>query len=200
MRVVGLTGGIATGKSTVGKFIRGLKSPVIDADVIARQVVEPGTPTLQSIIEAFAPEKVVDENGYLDRRAMRRRIAQDPGARARLEALTHPEIFTQIEAALARHAQAGAAWAVVEAALMIETGSYRRYHEVIVVSCSPAQQLQRLMLRDRMTEDEARRLIATQLPLAEKEKAASRVIHNTQGVEQLRAATTATWNAITQTP
>lgn len=198
MRVVGLTGGIATGKSAVAEFIRALDVPVIDADVVARKVVEPGSPTLLAIIEAFAPDTVLDESGGLDRRAMRSRIARDPHARARLESLTHPEIRRQIEATLGTWAQRGSPWAVVEAALMIETGSYHRYAEVIVVSCSATLQLQRLIDRDRMPEDEARRLIETQLPLSEKEQVATHIIHNNQGLEELQAATSDTWSAITQ--
>ncbi len=196
MRVVGLTGGIATGKSTVAEFIRGLGVPVIDADVVARDVVAPGSPTLQSIIAAFAPDSVVDEHGALDRRAMRLRIAQDPDARARLEALTHPEIRRQIEASLQIFAKRGEACTVVEAALMIETGSYQNYPDLIVVSCSPETQLQRLIERDHMNENEAKRLIATQLPLVEKERLATCVIENDQGLDELKAATLEAWRSL----
>lgn len=188
MKVVGLTGGIATGKSTVGRLLAGWGVPVIDADQVAREVVEPGQPALAGIVEAFGPE-VLGPDGHLDRAAMRRRISADPEARRRLEALTHPAIRAAIAHRLAALAAEGRPLAVVEAALMVETGSYRLYPELVVVSCDPATQLARLRARDGATEAEARAMVATQLPLADKEAVATHVIRNDGDRAALEART-----------
>lgn len=186
MKVVGLTGGIATGKSTVGRRLAELGLPVIDADQVAREVVEPGQPALDALVAAMG-EDILDTEGRLDRAAMRARIASDPDAKKQLEAVTHPAILSTILTRLQARAAAGDEVAVVEAALMVETGSYRNYPVLLVVTCDPADQLARLMARDGMDEDGARRLIATQLPLADKEAVATHVIRNDGTREELLA-------------
>jgi dephospho-CoA kinase len=196
MQVVGLTGGIATGKSLVGAHIRALGAPVIDADVVSREVVTPGSPTLEAILESFAPDVVTHVNGELDRAAMRRRIAEDVSARRRLEAITHPAIRQAIEQALGAYAAEGHVVAVVEAALMVETGSYKNYPNLIVVSCSAELQLERLMSREGMSEEAAREWIETQLPLVDKERVATHLIHNNGDKRDLQEATEATWTRI----
>lgn len=199
MRVVGLTGGIGTGKSTVAGLLRGMGVPVIDADQVARDVVEPGTSGLARIVEAFGPG-VLGPDGRLDRAAMRRRIATDADARRQLEAITHPAIRQAIGERLAALAAEGHPAAVVEAALMVETGSWRLYDALVVVTCSPEEQLRRVMARDGMTEADARALVATQMPLADKEKAATHVIRNDGGLEELEARTRTSWAVVTRGP
>lgn len=194
MRVVGLTGGIATGKSTVGRWFREWGAEVIDADQVAREVVAPGTPGFAAVVEAFGPG-VVGPDGGLDRPALRTKLT-DPVAKRTLEAITHPAILAAIAARLQALSAAGARLAVVEAPLMVETGSYRAYPEVIVVTTTPELQLQRLVARDGMTEDAARRLVATQMPLAEKEKAATRLLRNDGGPEALRESARAVFDAL----
>ena len=135
MTVVGLTGGIGTGKSTVAQLLRELGAAVLDADQVARQVVAPGSVGLGRIVDAFGPE-VLGGDGALDRAAMRRRITRDGNARATLESITHPLIGEHILAWLAARQSDGTEVAVVEAALMVETGSYRRYPHVWVVTAS----------------------------------------------------------------
>lgn len=187
MQVIGLTGGIASGKSTVARMLReehGLA--VVDADVAARTVVEPGSDGLDAIVEAFGAE-VLDESGALDRAPMRRRIAADPRARARLESITHPRIRAEVARRLGRLAEEGRPVAVVEAALLVETGNYLQYGALWVVSCSPELQIERLMERDGMTEPEARRMLGAQLPLADKEAVADVVIRNEGSLEDLAA-------------
>ena len=186
MKVVGLTGGIATGKSTVAALLRARGVPVIDADIVAREVVAPGTEGLAEIVAKFGPG-VLSASGELDRAAMRARISADPQARRDLEAITHPRIAMTILERLQRLAAEGNAAAVVEAALMVETGSYQRYDALIVVTCSPETQLARLVGRDGMTEAAAKALIATQLPLAEKERVATVVIRNEGDRKSLEA-------------
>jgi len=186
VKVVGLTGGIATGKSTVGRRLAELGLPVIDADQVAREVVEPGQPALDALVAAMG-EGILDADGRLDRAAMRARIASDPDAKKQLEAVTHPAILSTILTWLQARAAAGAEVAVVEAALMVETGSYRNYPVLLIVTCDPADQLARLMARDGMGEVDARRLIGTQLPLADKEAVATHVIRNDGTREELLA-------------
>jgi dephospho-CoA kinase len=196
MTVVGLTGGIATGKSTVARRLVALGIPVIDADQVARQIVEPGQPALEALVRRFG-EGILDASGALDRSAMRQRILNDAEARQSLNAITHPAIFEAVARQLQALAAAGARRAVVEAALMVETGSYRQYPELIVVTCAPQTQLRRVMARDGMSEGDARALMATQLPLADKEAVATHLIRNDGDEATLVAqvdAVVAHWN------
>jgi len=186
VKVVGLTGGIATGKSTVGRMMAARGVPVVDADQVARQVVEPGQPALAALVEAMGAD-ILDDAGRLNRSAMRARISRDPQAKRMLESITHPAILAQVASEVARHAAGGADVVVVEAALMVETGSYRGYAALVVVTCSAELQLQRVMQRDGMSEADARALIATQLPLADKEAVATHLVRNEGSLEALEA-------------
>ena len=197
MKTIGLTGGIATGKSTVAKILRDeLGVPVIDADQVAREVVAPGQPALAEISARFGPKTLTPE-GALDRRALGAIVMGDPDARRALEAITHPRIRAAIQAALAALAEAGAPAAAVEAALLVETGAYRLYDALLVVSCAPEVQLLRLMSREGMSEAEARRWVQSQLPLAEKERFGTVVIHIVGVGEALRAKVREAWRALT---
>ena len=186
MRVVGLTGGIATGKSTVGELLRARGVPVVDADQAARVVVAPGQPALQAIVAHFGAD-VLGADGTLDRAAMRARISADAGARKALEGITHPAILQHIAGQVQALAAEGHELVVVEAALMVETGSYRGYSALVVVTTDPDEQLRRVMARDDMTTEGARALIATQLPLADKEAVATHLIRNEGTREALEA-------------
>ena len=165
MKTVGLTGGIASGKSTVARLLRERGVPVLDLDVVAREVVEPGRPALVEI-QARWPSVVVD--GVLDRKALGALIVDDVAARRALEAITHPRIWERMEAWLADQAAQGAPAAVVEAALMIETGSWRRYDAVLVVACSPPVQRARLAAREGYDPAAVERWLAAQMPLEQK--------------------------------
>ena len=197
MIVVGLTGGIGTGKSTVGRILADDGVAVVDADRIARSVVAPGTEGLAQIVEAFGPD-VLKSDGSLDRAAMRQRIATDPAAKAKLESITHPAIRQGIGDRVAELADQGATHAVVEAALLVETGSYRFYPELIVVTCHPAVQLARVVARDGVTTEAAKALIAAQAPMADKEAVATEVIHNNGTLQDLEVKTRAVWDAISR--
>jgi dephospho-CoA kinase len=199
MFVVGLTGGIASGKSSVAGILRAKGVPVLDADEVAREVVAPGTDGLRQLVATFG-EEVLDEAGALDRGAMRRRIAADPVARRQLEAITHPAIRLTIAERLATLAAEGHPVAVVEAALMVETGSYRLYPALIVVGCDPQLQVERVMARDGVDEAEARAMLATQLPLADKEAVATHVIRNDGSLDALRARVDEVWAELTAVP
>lgn len=187
-RVIGLTGGVATGKSTVAALLRARGVPVIDADQVSREVTAPGSPGLAEVVAAFGAG-VLTEAGALDRKALGAIVFADPVARARLEAITHPRIGAAISAWI--EAQRGPC--VVEAALMVETGSWRRYDDLLVVSCPPGLQRSRLMAREAIGPEEADRRLAAQLPLAQKEALASVLVWNDGDAGQLAAAVDAAW-------
>ena len=190
IRTVGLTGGIACGKSTVAAMLRARGVPVLDLDQVARDVVAPGQPALDEIAARW-PE-VVGPDG-LDRKALGRVVAGDTEARRALEAITHPRIWARMEDWLA--AQSGVV--VVEAALMVETGSWRRYDALLVVSARPEVQLTRLVGREGLPRAEAERWLATQMPMVEKERVATAVIHNDDGPEALSAEVERVWRVAT---
>ena len=190
MKTLGLTGGIASGKSTVASlFVQG-GIPVVDADQVARDVVAPGSDGLAEVVACFGAQ-VLHPDGALDRKELGAVVMEDAEARQALEAITHPRIFHGITDALDRLEREGHAVAAVEAALMIETGSYRMYDTVVVVAASSDIQRARLMAREHMDEATADKWLAAQLPLEEKIKHADVVLWNNGSLEELEAATAA---------
>lgn len=164
---VGLTGGIATGKTQVARLLRAAGVPVLDADVVAREVVAPGQPALEQVVRRFG-DRVLAADGQLDRPALGRIVMADNQARSDLEAILHPAIGLAVERWSQARRDEGAPVAVVDAALMVETGSFRRYDVILVVRCAPEQQLARLMARQGIGVDEARRWLGAQLDPDEK--------------------------------
>lgn len=177
MRLVGLTGGIATGKSTFAAALRALGVPVVDADRLARAVVAPGTPGLAAVVGAFGPE-VLGPGGELDRKALGARVFADAEARRRLEAITHPAIREAMQAETARLAAAGHDLAFYDAALLFEVGLDRAMALVVVVDAPPEAQIARLAARDGLTRAQAEARLAAQLPVAEKAARADVVVEN----------------------
>lgn len=175
MRVYGLTGGIATGKSTVEDSLRGLGIPTLDADQFSRQVMEPGQLCHRDIVEEFG-EEILDRERRIDRQALGHIVYRDAERRKRLEELTHPRIWSAIWKEVSRHEREGASIVIVSAALMVETHYHERFDGVIVVSCGPEEQLLRVMDRDRLTREQATRIIETQMPLNDKIAVADWVI------------------------
>ena len=181
---IGLTGGIASGKSTVAQRFLELGVPVIDADEAARAVVEPGTPGLAEVLTRFG-SGVVAENGALDRRALRDLIFKDPGSRRDLEAILHPLIRTDME----RSADlAVGPYVVMAIPLLVENGSSARVDRILVVDLDEAVQLQRVMARDGGTEEQARAILASQASRSARLAAADDVLLNTGTVADLRQA------------
>jgi dephospho-CoA kinase len=175
--LVGLTGGLATGKSTVSDVLRRLGCVVLDADVLAREVVEPGEPALAAIAAEFGPE-VLRADGTLDRKRLGAIVFADPARRRRVEAITHPAIRDRFLARLAElEAQDFAGIVVWDAPVMIESGGYQAMDRLVVVVTDPATQRARALARDGDAAD-ADRKIASQMPLAEKAKLADYVIDN----------------------
>jgi dephospho-CoA kinase len=186
MRVIGLTGGIASGKSTVARFFAELGVPVVDADQLARQVVEPGSDALAEIARTFGEDVLLD-SGELDRKALGAIVFADPEARKKLNAITHPRIAAAGQEALRRHAEAGCDLAIYEAALIVENGLHRAMQGLIVVSLPESEQLERLQARDGIDAEAARERLAAQASLAEKLEAADYVIDNSGALEDTRA-------------
>jgi len=175
--VVGLTGGIACGKSTVAAMFRRLGVPIVDADQVARDVVAPGTPGLAAVVEAFGPG-VLAPDGSLDRKRLGEVVFGDPAARARLNAITHPRIAAESARRMGELRDDPSLYTIYEAALLVENGLARAFEALVVVSVEPATQLRRLTERDGVDEETARARIEAQLPLSEKEAAADYVIRN----------------------
>jgi dephospho-CoA kinase len=176
--LVGLTGGIATGKSTVSEMLRRRGCVVIDADVLAREVVAPGEPALAAIADEFGAD-VIAADGTLDRKKLGAIVFRDAERRKRLEAITHPAIRERFARRIADLTGRGFAGLVVfDAPVMIESGNYKHMDRLVVVATDPGTQLARLMARDGIARDEAERKIASQMPVAEKAALADHVIDN----------------------
>ncbi|HUM09578.1 MAG TPA: dephospho-CoA kinase [Myxococcaceae bacterium] len=194
MRVVGLTGGIASGKSTVSAMFRSLGAPVIDADQVARDVVEPGTPGLEEVARRFPG--VVDASGQLDRVALGQRIFADPAERKALEAIVHPRIREEVARRTEALARAGARVVLYDAALLIENGLHRGMDGVILVAVPEPVQRARLAARDGLDEAAISARLAAQLPLADKRAHATWVVDNSGSLDETRAQVRRIWEEI----
>jgi dephospho-CoA kinase len=183
MLVFGLTGGLASGKSTVAAHLRARGVPVVDADQLAREVVAPGTPGLTAVVEAFGRE-VLAEDGSLERAKLADRVFSDGDARRRLNAILHPLIGAATAARVAELAARGEPLACYEAALLVENGLADAFRPLVVVAVDEATQVARAMARDNATEAQARARITAQLPLATKIAAADYVI-DTSGPKEI---------------
>ena len=179
---VGLTGGIASGKSTAAKFFGALGVPILDSDQIARDVVEPGQPPLGQLVERFGPS-ILTPDGHLDRPALREIVFSDPRARADLEALTHPAIGAAMEA---RSAAAGGPYQILVIPLLVEKNLSAHVDRVLVVDCEEQLQLKRLRAREGSTLEQARAILNAQVPRAARLKAADDVIHNDTDMNAMR--------------
>jgi dephospho-CoA kinase len=177
MRLIGLTGGIATGKSSFAAALRALGTPVIDADVLARAAVAKGTPGLAAVVAEFGDD-VLAPDGELDRRRMGARVFADPAARARLEAAVHPAVRALFRAELARLAVAGHPVAVYDVPLLYETKLEGEADLVVVVWAPREVQVARLAARDGLDRAAAEARLAAQLPIDEKAARADVVIAN----------------------
>lgn len=184
--VAGLTGGIGSGKSTVAAMFSELGVPVVDADRVARDVVEPGTDGLAAVVEAFG-DGMLGEDGRLDRAKLGERVFDDEAARRRLEGILHPRIAAASMARFAQLAEEGHPYAIYEAALLVESGRHRMMGALIVVAVDEATQVARVEARDALSAEAARKRIAAQLPLAEKVDVADYVIRNDGDRDETRA-------------
>lgn len=193
MLKVGLTGGIGSGKSEVTRRLAALGAYVVDADVLAREVVEPGTPGLAAVAAEFGAE-VLRPEGSLDRDRLGAIVFADPAARARLNAIVHP----LVGAATAERFAAAPADAIVvhDVPLLVEVGLAAAYDVVLVVAATPETQGSRLVRARGMSADEARSRIAAQAPLADKLAVADFVITNDGSLDDLDRQVQAVWLAL----
>ena len=181
---IGLTGGIASGKSTVADLFAELGATIIDTDIIAREVVAPGQPALDEIVAAFG-ESLIDDDGHLDRAALRKLVFADDEARKRLEAIVHPRIqdetrrqASQAEAASRLADQAKNHYQIIVVPLLVDSSLKELVDRVLVVDCDEETQIRRLTARDAESEDQARRMLAAQSSREERLAIADDVIRN----------------------
>jgi dephospho-CoA kinase len=179
---VALTGGIASGKSTVAKFFAALGVPIIDTDQVARQVVEPGQPPLERLVERFGAA-ILTPDGHLDRPKLREIVFSDPRARADLEALTHPAIGSAVQA---WSAAAGGPYQILIIPLLVEKGLTSQVDRVLVVDCEEDLQIRRLQARDGSTVEQAQAILNAQTSRAARLKAADDVIQNDGDLSAVR--------------
>jgi len=178
---VGLTGGLASGKSTVARMLDARGIPVFDADVAVHELYRPGHEGTRVVSELFGPA-VLDAEGGVDRRELAERVLSDPEARSLLETAIHPMVRRRVANWLGSIGDASIA--VVEAALLVETGSYRDYDLLVVVWCEPEQQFERALARG-VPRDRARRFLAAQTPLDQKRQLADVVVDNRGNLDDL---------------
>lgn len=186
--LVGLTGGIASGKSAVASVLRRLSVVVVDADQLAREVVMQGSPGLAAVVEAFGDE-VLTAEGELDRPALGAIIFADPEARKRLNAITHPRVAELSVKRLGDAQTTDTPYVVYEVPLLVETGMHTGMDANVVVSVPPELQVQRVMSRDGLGEEAARARLASQYPLEKKVAIADFVVDNSGSLEDLTRAT-----------
>ena len=194
MNIYGLTGGIASGKSTVSRMLRVLGAEVLDADVIAREVVEPGTPGLQAVAERFPG--VLDASGRLDRAKLGARVFGDPKERAALNAILHPLIGQQFLLRTQELAERGLERVIYDAPLLIENRLHEAMNGVVLVWVPREVQKARLMGRDSLDEAAAEARLAAQLPLDEKRQHATWLVDNSGDLGTTRARVEEVWRAM----
>jgi dephospho-CoA kinase len=196
LKVIGLTGGIASGKSTVSQYLRELGAHIIDADILARQIVEPGEPAWKDIIEYFGPE-VKSPDGRIDRVRLGEKVFSDPTSREALNRMTHPRVIQKTRELMDEVRRLDPEGVVVvEAPLLIEAGMVSLVDEVWLVSLGTEAQLERLVQRDRLDEVQAERRIRSQMPLEEKRRYARRIIDNQGSAEESRDQVREYWMAL----
>lgn len=188
LTVVGLTGGIATGKSTVAGFLREAKVPVVDADQLGRLVLEKDHVAYRPVIDAFG-ERVLDEEGNIDRQRLGQVVFNDPSRRRILEEITHPAIAALARRAMELIQERGEHLAFYEAALLVETGIYKSLSALVLVTCSVESQLRRLTARDGISDQAAAARIASQYPVEEKLKVANYVIDTECSLDETQEST-----------
>lgn len=195
---VGLTGSIAVGKSFVTSILASLGCHTLDADETAREVVLPGSPGLEAVARAFGRD-ILNADGALNRRHLGELIFGDDEKRQRLNHILHPFIIARQDEIMREwEREEPQGIGIIDAALMIESGGYRRFDKLIVVHCRPEVQLERLMLRNSLSRDEAQARIDSQMPQAEKQRFADYLIDTSDGFEPTRTRTNEVYNELSR--
>lgn len=183
--IIGLTGSIASGKSTVANMLKEYGFPIVDADLVARQVVEPGSETLQKIADVFGPEVITPE-GAMDRAKVGSIIFHDESKRKVLNDIIHPAIRAEMLRQRDEHVANGAKTVIMDIPLLFESKLQHYVEKILVVSVNEETQLKRLIERNRLNEEDAKARISSQLPLSIKEQGADAVINNNGSIEETR--------------
>ncbi len=190
--MAGLTGGIATGKSTVAGMFREMGAGVIDADAIARDIVQPGMPAYEEIIEYFGRD-ILDEERYLDREKLGALVFDDKEKRQRLESLTHPRVYQEMLRQMNELTDGGVEIAIMDVPLLFESGAESWLKPVILVYAPEEVQLARLTERDECDEERARSRISSQMPIEEKKEKADYVIDNSGSLKETKEQVESVW-------
>lgn len=185
MRVIGLTGGIATGKSTVSNYLLSLGVPVIDADLISREVVEPGTPGLEKLVQTFGAE-LLNPQGQLNRPVLAQKLFDNEEVRKKVNQLLHPIIYERMFERVARYHSNGETLVVLDIPLLFETIATDRFDSIWLVYIPEKIQLERLKKRDQLSQEAAQARMASQLSIEEKKKLADVIINNSGSIEETR--------------
>ena len=196
MQVFGLTGGIGSGKSTVARLLREQGVTVVDADVLAREAVAPGSHGLQQIVDAFGEGMLLDD-GSLNRAAMGERVFSDDDARQTLNGIVHPEVGRLFMERVQHGMAEGLSHMVYEVPLLFENNLDDTFAATVLVAVSPETQLQRVMARDDLTKDQAQARIDSQMSLADKRARADHVVDNDASEVELRDRVQKLWAALT---
>ena len=195
MLVIGLTGGIASGKSSVSKILSDLGAAIIDADAIARTIVEPGKPALRQIIQHFG-EAIIQADGSLNRRKLGDIVFADSVQREKLENITHPAIWQEVNRQVTAAQAMGSKVAVLDVPLLFETGWDKKVDSVWVVYVQRQTQIERLMKRDNLTQSKAEQRIDSQLSLEIKIQRADVIIDNSGTPDETRYQVAAAWHEL----
>ncbi|WP_254277460.1 dephospho-CoA kinase [Halomonas sp. 3H] len=187
--IIGLTGGIASGKSTVARAFAALGVPWVDADDVAREVVEPGEPALAEIAERFGT-RVLNADGTLNRRALREIVFAEPAERRWLESVTHPRIRERLREHLARIAADDSPYGLLVSPLLFESGQSELVDRTLVIDVPEAVQIARTAARDDVDEAQARAIVAAQMPRAERLARADDVLDNDSSEAEMRQRVT----------
>lgn len=196
MLLVGLTGGIATGKSLVSEILRGLGAYLIDADKIAREVVEPEKPAWLEIVEFFGKD-IIKKDKTINRKRLGEIIFNDPLKKRKLEEIVHPKVIEEENRMVKEYLKIKPdGIVIIDAALLIEAGSHKRVDKLIIVYADKETQVKRLLERDGLSRTDAEKRIASQMPLDKKVKMADFVIDNSKGIEGTRRQTIDIFNKL----
>jgi len=182
---IGLTGGIASGKSSVTRLLEEWGVPVVDADLVAREVVEPGTAALVALENMFG-NSIIKGNGELDRSALRKIIFDHPAERKRVESILHPAIRKRCDKLIHQFALSGADYCVCAVPLLVESGQVDLYHRILVVDVPEEVQIKRIMARDHANEADALKILQSQASRQKRLDAADDIINNDGSLDSLR--------------
>ena len=185
MLLIGLTGGIASGKTLVSDFFTALGVPVIDADILAREVVAPGSEGLKKLIDYFS-DGILTSNNQLDRKALREIIFKNPSDRKIVDGILHPLIRQRSEEGIARYRDQGAAYIIYAVPLLVETNQVSRFDRVLLVDVPVELQIERIVSRDNTTRDQAQAIISAQASREERRAIATDIISNEKSVDSVR--------------